>query len=179
MKYGQELPKEIEDKLDAYIKRIKAIKWFKPSPELKKDDVSKQVNLVLEAFGVKASIEYRELKTVQDWGAAWGTARDAAWDAAWGTARDAAWDAARGAAWGTARDAAWDAAWDAARGAACDAAWGAAEVISSDLEAFTKKYPNAAFLNLIQLWESGLYPFGVVDGKFIVYVPAGVKDFEE
>ena len=77
MKYGQELPKEVEEKLDKYIERIKSIKWFKPNKDLKKEVVEKQVSLVLEAFGVKGKIEYRQLKTVEDWDAAW----DAAWDA--------------------------------------------------------------------------------------------------
>ena len=117
-KYNQKLPTEVEAQLDQYIERIKAIKWFRPSKDLKKADVETHLNLVLETFGVKASVEYRKLKIASDWDAAWGAAWGAARDAAWGAARDAAW----GAAWGAARDA----ARDAARGAARDAAWGAA-----------------------------------------------------
>jgi len=147
MKYNQQLPKEIEEQLDAYIERIKAIKWFKVSPDFSKEETEKQVNIALEAFGVKASIEYRSLKTTNDWGAA----RVAAWDAAW--------DAARGAAW--------DAAWDAAR----DAARGAADILALNLKDYKKKYPNGNFINLIPLWEAGLYPIGVVNGKFIIYIP--------
>ena len=158
-KYGQELPKEIEERLDAYIERIKAIKWFKPSKDFRREDAERQISVALKAFGVKASVEWRSLKTVSDWGAAWDAARDAARGAAW----DAAWDAARDAA----RDAAWDAAWGAAR----DAAWGAAEILASDLKDFKEKYPNGAFLLLIPLWESGLFPCGVIDGKFVVYQP--------
>ena len=112
-KYNQELPKEIEEKLDKYIERIRAIRWFKPSSDLKKDSITAQVTVALKAFGVEASIEYRKLETLEDRGAAW----DAAWGAAWGAARGAAWDAARGAAWDAARGAAGDAAqgptWDA------------------------------------------------------------------
>jgi hypothetical protein len=73
--------------------------------------------------------------------------------------------------WGAALGAARDAAWDAALDAAWDAAWGACEIVASDLPNFTKKYPKGAFLQLIPLWESGLYPIGIVNGKFIVYVP--------
>src|SRR6185295_13609765 len=109
MKYNQELPKEVEKDLDAYIKRIKAIKWFKPK-NIVKTDVDQQIKVALKCFGVEATIEYRLLKTSADWGAARGAARDAARGAAWGAARGAARDAARGAAW--------DAARDAARGAA-------------------------------------------------------------
>ena len=167
-KYNQKLPKKVEKELDAYIERIKAIKWFKPSADLKKEDAEKQIDIALEAFGVKASFEWRSLKTEKDW--------DAAWDAAWGAARGAAWDAAWDAAWGAARGAAWDAAWgavrDAARGAAWDAAWdaawGANEVLVKDIKEYKGKF---AFLSLIPLWEMGLYPIGVINGKFVIYLP--------
>ncbi|MFA4833597.1 MAG: hypothetical protein WC619_01975 [Patescibacteria group bacterium] len=167
MDYKQKLPKEVEKKLDAYIKRIKAIKWFQPKTDLKKLDVEKQIKLSLKAFGVEAGIEYKQLKTPEDWGAARGAARDAAWGAAWGAARDAA------------RDAAWGAAWGAARGAAWGAARGAADVLALNLEDYKKKYPNGNFINLIPLWEMGLYPIGVVGKKFIIYIPPCNLDFPE
>ncbi len=149
MKYKQKLPADVEAKLDAYIDRITAIKWFQPSADLKREDIDKQVNVVLEAFGVKASIEYRVLKTTKDWDAARGAAWDAVWDAAC--------------------DAAWDAAWDAARGAA--------DVLALETTKYHEKYPNGNFVNIVPLWEAGLYPIGVVDGKFIVYVPASKMEF--
>ena len=151
-KYNQKLPKKVEKELDAYIERIKAIKWFKPSADLKKEDAEKQIDIALEAFGVKASFEWRSLKTEKDW--------DAAWDAAWGAARGAAWDAAWGAVRDAARGAAWDAAWDAA--------WGANEVLVKDIKEYKGKF---AFLSLIPLWEMGLYPIGVINGKFVIYLP--------
>ena len=166
-KYNQELPKNVEKQLDEYIQRIKDINWFQPSKEIKRDEIDKQINFSLEAFGVEANIEYRTLKTVEDWDAAWGAAWDAARDAAWGAARDAArdaaWDAAWGAAWGAARDAAW--------GAARDAAWGVCDVLALNLDEYKSKYPNGNFINLIPLWEAGLYPCGIIDGNFVVYVP--------
>lgn len=147
MEYNQKLPKKVEAQLDAYIERIKAIQWFKVSPDINREAVDTQVNVALKAFGVEASIEYRSLKTEEDWYAA----RDAAWDAAWYAARDAAWRAA------------WDAAWDAA--------WGVVDVLALNLDDYKSKYPNGNFINLIPLWEAGLYPCGVIDGKFVVYVP--------
>ena len=81
-KYKQELPAEVEAKLDAYIDRIKKINWFKPSADLKKSDVEQKVNLVLETFGIKAKFEWRKLEKASDWDAAWDAARDAAWGAA-------------------------------------------------------------------------------------------------
>jgi hypothetical protein len=191
-KYNQELPKNVETALDSYIERIKAINWFKPAG-LERKTVDQKIKLTLEAFGVKASIEYRILKTPEDWDAARGAARDAARDAAWDAARGAAWDAARDAAWdaawgaarGAARDAAWDAARDAARDAAWDAArdaaWGAADLLASLTPngEYAKKFPKGNFLQLVDIWEMGLYPVGVVDGKFICYVPdvEGLKGF--
>ncbi len=139
MKYNQKLPAKVEKQLDSYIKRIKAIKWFQPNKDLKREDIDKQINISLEAFGIKAGVEYRTLKTSKDWDAA----RDAAWDAA----RDAAWDAAR------------------------DAARGAADILALNLNDYKTKYPNGNFINLIPLWEAGLYPCGVINGKFVVYIP--------
>ena len=138
-KYNQELPKNVEKQLDEYIQRIKDINWFQPSKEIKRDEIDKQINFSLEAFGVEANIEYRTLKTVEDWDAAWG----------------AAWDAARDAAWGAARD----------------AAWGVCDVLALNLDEYKSKYPNGNFINLIPLWEAGLYPCGIIDGNFVVYVP--------
>lgn len=143
MKYNQKLPKEVEKKLDTYIARIKKIKWFQPEAKLDKKELEKQIKVVLECFGVKAKIEYRQLKTPEDW--------DAAWDAARAAARDAAWDAA----------------------------WGAADLLSSDLKDYKKKYPNGNFIQLIPLWEMGIYPVGVINGKFVVYVPPSKLEFPE
>ena len=140
MTYGQKLPAKVEKDLDAYIERIKAIKWFKPDPSLKKSDVDTAINASLSAFGVTASIEYRSLRTESDWGAA--------------------------------RDAAWDAAWDAAR----DAAWGACDLLATHTPTYKLDTP---FLKLVTLWEMGLYPCGVIDGKFVVYVPDGTTLLDE
>jgi len=136
-KYKQELPADVESQLDAYIERIKAIQWFKPSSDLKREAIDTTINLALKAFGVEASIEYRRLSIPNDW------------------------DAARGAAWGAARD--------AARGA-CD-------LLALNLDSYKEKYPTGNFIHLIPLWEAGLYPYGVVDGKFVVYVPPAVTEF--
>ena len=148
-KYRQKLPIEVEKQLDEYIERIKAIKWFKPSAELKKEEIEKQVSIVTKALGVEASVEYRKLVTPDDWDAA----LDAALDAARGAALDAAWDAARGAA------------------------RGAVDVFASNIEAYKEKYPNGNFVNLIPLWEMGLYPVGVVNGRFVIYVPPTNQEF--
>ena len=136
-KYNQKLPKEVEQRLDNYIERIKKIKWFQPSVDLKKKNVEKQLDIIFETFGIKASIEYRQLKTEKDWDAA----RDAA--------RDAAWDAARGAN----------------------------DLLVQDLEDYKKKYPKGSFINLIPLWEMGLYPVGIINKKFVIYIPPSKQEF--
>ena len=173
MDYKQKLPKEVEKKLNNYIQRIEKIKWFQPAKNLKKANIEKQVKVILKAFGVEAKIEYKQLRNQK----AWNAAQDAARDVAWGAARNAAWNAARDAA----RDAAWDAAWDAARGvvwnAARDAACGVNDILVSDLKEYKKKYPNGNFINLIPLWEIGLYPVGLINGKFIIYIPSCKIDF--
>ena len=65
----------------------------------------------------------------------------------------------------------WAAAWDGAWAAARDAAWAAADLLVLNLPNYKKKYPKGNFINLISLWEMGLYPVGIVNGIFIVYVP--------
>lgn len=67
MKYRRELPQEVGASLDAYIDRIKNIKWFEPDANLRRSTVDGAVKAALSAFGVAASIEYRNLKTPQDW----------------------------------------------------------------------------------------------------------------
>ena len=163
MKYGQELPQEVEQRLDNYIERIKKIEWFKPKAELSKDQIEKQVSVILKAFWVEAIIEYRQLKTPKDWDAAW----------------DATWDATLGAALGAARDATRGAARDAALGAARDAARGAYDELLKDNKQYSDKYPNGSFINLVPLYEMGLYPIGVVDWKFVIAIPASKMEFPE
>ncbi|MDI6808431.1 MAG: hypothetical protein QME66_05550 [Candidatus Eisenbacteria bacterium] len=152
---AENLPTDIQERLDAYIERVKKIPWFQPKKGWKKSEATKLVKITLRAFGVDAKIEYRKLESPDDWAGAW----------------TATWDAARDAAWTAARDAAQDAAWGAAWGAARDAALGSQEIIVSDLTEFRSKYKNGAFLLLIPLWEMGLYPIGICDGKFVIYVP--------
>jgi len=77
MKFKQELPKNVETELTNYIDRIKAIKWFKPNIK-NRSKIDIQAAVAIKAFGVEAKIEYRQLSTPEDWGAA----RDAAWGAA-------------------------------------------------------------------------------------------------
>ena len=128
MNYKQELPTDAEAALDAYIDRIKKIRWFKPAADIKRENVDTAIKAAISAFGVEASIEYRNLKTPADW--------------------------------------------DAAR----DAAWGAADVLATFTPTYKGKTP---FVRLVDLYEMGLYPIGVVDGKFIVYVPPSKMEFPD
>jgi hypothetical protein len=194
---GNDLPQEVQERVNNFIDKLPTIPWFKPSKDLKKSDVDKQINFTLECFGVKASIEYKTLKSEEDWASArdsardsawasawdsaWDSARDSAWDSAWDSARasardsarDSAWDSARASAWDSARDSARDSAWDSARDSAWDSARASQEALLEDNEQFKKAYPNGAFKQLFKLWEMGLYPVGILEetGKFTVYVP--------
>ena len=131
MDFKQQLPKEVQERLDAYIERIKKINWFKPAANLNKAKIKSQVNLICKAFGVEASLEFKYLKTKEDW--------------------------------------------DAARAAAR----AAADILVDNFKAYKEKYPKGNFINLIPLWELGLYPIGVVDGKFLIYIPPLNQEFPE
>jgi hypothetical protein len=141
-----------QNKVKVFVKRVEKVKWFKPQPTISKKEISLKVGITFNMFKLPtANLEFKFLSS------------------------DAAWDEARGAAWGAARDAAWDAAMGAARdeawGAARDEAWGAEALIVEDLKAYKKKYPKNPFMPLFELWEMGLYPIGLVKGKFLIYVP--------
>ena len=57
MDFKQQLPKKVQERLDAYIKRIKKINWFKPVANLNKSEIESQVNLACKAFGIEASLK--------------------------------------------------------------------------------------------------------------------------
>ena len=153
------------------LKRVENIDWFKPQ-KIVQSKVQLKVNTILNAVNLdfKEEAEIKKLKYAEDW--------DAAWSAAWDAARSAAWDTARSTARSAARDAAWSAARDAARGAAWDATRDAARGVEFELvkDLMKKKgYKTNPFEKLLQLWEMGLYPYGIIKNKkfLIYYVPLG------
>jgi len=186
---GNPLPQEVQDRVNTFIDNLQKVPWFKPSKELKKEEVEKQAKFTLECFWVKASIKYRILTSEKDWDSARDSARDSAWDSAWASARDSAWasawDSARDSAWASAWDSARDSAWNSALASARASAWASArasaEILCIDNEDFRKKYPNWAFIQLFKLWEMWLYPVGILkDTKtFVIYIPPCSMDFPE
>ena len=63
---GKELPKKVQKRVGDFIENLSKISWFKPSRDIKKEEVDKQVKFTLKCFGVEAKIEYRKLKTKKD-----------------------------------------------------------------------------------------------------------------
>ena len=169
------------------MKRIEKIDWFRLQKKIIKSKLQLKVNSILKAFKLdfKVEIEIKTLKTKSDW----DSARDSAWASAWASARDSAWDSARDSARASARDSArasaWDSAWASARDSARDSArasardsardsaWASArasafEVIKDLMK--KKGYKVNPFEKLLQLWEMGLYPCGVLKNKkFVIY----------
>lgn len=158
---GLPLAQEVQDRVNQFIDKLPTISWFKPSKDLKIEEVEKQATFTLECFWIKASIEYRSLTSEKDWDSVRDSVRDSAWNSAWDSVRDSAWDSA----WDSARNSAWDSARDSARALQ--------EVLLNDNQDFKNKYPNGAFKQLFKLWEMWLYPVGVLkDTKtFVIYVP--------
>jgi hypothetical protein len=58
-----------------------------------------------------------------------------------------------------------------------DSARAIENILVEDLPKFKEKYPNGTFKNIIPLWEKGLYPVGIIDGKFVIYVPPVKLEF--
>ena len=80
---GKALPKKVQKRVNDFINHLPKVPWFNPSPDLKKEDVEKQVKFTLDCFGVKAKVKYGKLQKQEDW----DSARDSAWASAW----DSAW----------------------------------------------------------------------------------------
>ncbi len=66
MKYNQELPVEVEAKLDAYIERIKNIKWFQPKADISRDVVDTAVKASLSAFGIEQQLREHLMVTLPE-----------------------------------------------------------------------------------------------------------------
>ena len=84
---GKALPKKVQKRVNDFINHLPKVPWFNPSPDLKKEDVEKQVKFTLDCFGVKAKVKYGKLQKQEDW----DSARDSAWASAWDSAWDSAW----------------------------------------------------------------------------------------
>ena len=76
---GKALPKKVQKRVNDFINHLPKVPWFNPSPDLKKEDVEKQVKFTLDCFGVKAKVKYGKLQKQEDW----ASARASAWDSAW------------------------------------------------------------------------------------------------
>ena len=53
------------------------------------------------------------------------------------------------------------------------------DVLALELKEYKEKYPNGNFINLIPLYEMGLYPVGLIDGKFVIYIPPTTQEFPD
>ena len=76
---GKALPKKVQKRVNDFINHLPKVPWFNPSPDLKKEDVEKQVKFTLDCFGVKAKVKYGKLQKQEDW----ASARASAWASAW------------------------------------------------------------------------------------------------
>jgi len=160
---GKLLSKKVQKRVNDFIDHLKEISRFKPSKDLQKSEVEKQVKFTLKCFGIEAEIEYRKLSTHKDWDSAcysaldsaWASARASAWDSAWASARDSALDSARASAcdsarasaWASARASALDSALDSARDSACDSACDSA---------WASARASACYSALDSAWDSAL-----------------------
>src|SRR3990167_816005 len=137
---------------------IESIKWFKPQKKLDKINLKLKINSIIKAFKLDFScdLEFHKLESYSDWA----------------SARDSARVSARDSAWASAWDSAWASAWDSAR----DSAWASAFEVVKDLMK-AKGYEKNPFKELLEIWNLGLYPIGLLkDKKFhIYYIPLKKK----
>lgn len=188
---------EIQERVNAFIDKIPKINWYRPSKDLKQEDIDKQINFILECFWIKAWIEYKKLTTQEDWDSArlssfWST-RPVIKDSIWDSARDSVLDymkhisfdlwlvSARYLALNNARDASWSYSIPSYRSSSWYCSCAAQEILLQDNEQFKSKYPNWAFRQLFKLWEMWLYPVWIIweNKKFTVYVPPSSFEFPE
>jgi hypothetical protein len=137
---GLPLPQEVQDRVNNFIDKLPTVPWFKPSKDLKKEEVEKQALFTLECFGIKASIEYRILTSEKEWDSANASARARAISSEWASARATA--IARAMAWSIA----WASANEWVSASVSTSEWDSAnalrEVLLEDNEDFNKQYPN-------------------------------------
>ena len=51
---GNDLPQEVQDRVNNFIENLPKVSWFSPSTELKKEEVERHINFTLECFGIRA-----------------------------------------------------------------------------------------------------------------------------
>ena len=157
---GNLLPQDVQDRVNNFIDNLQNVSWFKPKPDLKKSDVEKQINFMLECFWVEADIEFKTLnkEITFTWMSAMSSALASAMAAIMASNRNF-----------TIRSNNSNPTIDST----IYSQWALSEVLIEDHKYFKKKYPNWAFKQLFKLWEMGLYPVWILKdtGKFTVYVP--------
>jgi len=160
---GNLLPEKVQKRVNDFLEHLKEVNWFKPSKDLKKSEVDKQVKFVLKCFGLKAETEYRKLETKADLGLVWKLACESTYELAWKSAWNLAYESAYNLAWGLVGFSTRESARVSARAAV--------ELLVIDNKDFKEKYPNWAFIQLFKLWEMWLYPAWVLENtkKFVIY----------
>jgi len=162
--------------LGVFLAKLNNIHWFQPEIQPEMELLKNLCQQTLSRLNLP-DLPLRIIK--KDFHTAWGTAGGVVWDAAWVAAWDAAWDAAGGAAV-VVRDTAWDAVWGVARGAAWsaarDAAGGAVWIVGKDLMPSKGYDKGNPFEPLMEIYELGYWPIGIVPGQngekeFAVFTP--------
>ncbi len=186
------------EELGKFLARINNISWFQPEIQPDRESLENLCRQTLSRLNLP-DLTLRIIKEAR-WYTARGAARGAARYAAPDATRDATRDAARGAALFRARDAAQyaaryaardaarkaareavlDAEWDAAWSAARDAARGAEWIIVKDLMPQRGYDKGNPFEPLIEIYELGCWPIGIVPGQdgnkeFVIFVPPSQK----
>lgn len=186
---GKKLPKKINDKVNAFIDNLSKVRWLNPSPYLKREDVDKQINIVLECFWLEAGIEYRKLESKQDWGSAKRDVMDSVFNELYHSSRESVLCLINNSIYSNnmlcikyylwSRSSIRSLTWIDSSISIRDFLNNLLEVLIEDNKDFKEKYPNGAFKQLFRLWEMWLYPVWVLKEtwKFTVYVPKIYKDF--
>jgi len=195
---GKLLPPKVQKRVNDFIDNVKKIKWFEPDPNITKEEVEKQVNFILECFGVKAKIQYKKwLKGkyfIYDCPSSSYLSFDSCYDSVWASAMnlcsDYSWDCINNSDLFSARDLCWDLSfnlsWKLARNSADlektldlsrTLARTSMDILLQNNRQFKLKYPNGAFRQLFKLWEMGLYPVGILKNKkFVIYAKPTAKN---
>jgi len=172
-----DFPPAIRQKVINEVRRAETIQYFRYNPNLNWRTIKAKVKDILKEFNLPIStpIEKRELRTANDWQSAYDASYTVSqsqayaetWSRAFSEIQSRAHTEAQSRAQDRIRSATYTAVWSRARGATENIAKSAVWELASDLPDFRNR--TNPFKKMVDMFKMGLYPIGVVNGKFVIY----------
>lgn len=180
---------DLKIQIDDYINRIYNINFFLPSKYLERCVVDKKVELVMKSFEISAPIEYIKISNVSDLIIAWSDSVSCGddWEERMNSAANDALITIKRNGLDKIANAfiekidvthpnitkhngyhqIWSPYWTINQ----IVKRSLLDLIAFSDDEYKRKYPSGNFLNIIDIFEMGLFPVGLINNKFTIYVP--------